>query len=448
MLRCRAATTVVLLAAAAIALCAGASAAPAKVRAPKAVPAWYMTAASTSDLVRQAKHSACVFARRQPGGSRLMLFDFGGARKYADGTFGANLRGLRRFRNGAILQALKGAARQYAHCHRRGSAVIAYGTTNTLPGNMSTLDAHEAGVHQALTVKQLRRFQHQQHNYVDEGAAAAGDIEPGFGYPEVTKALVSGANSTTYYDFGNAGGCPGQPGASGCYNEWDLGDLGEVSAGGHSLALPEIYRGYEATQWARIQRHWGGGYVFAGVTGAPNEHLSPAEGWKRLRNRADRVRRELVSIRESGVRFRPATGPSGSGRPVGGPMTTTTPAHLVQRPEGFFSTSLIYPLANEWVAADDRRFVAVDAGADPLDPSTGVLGIFRQNYLRVSQRQRVIKVPDTGALELTGAPSGAARAALARPSTRLRFRGANGQAGTLDLADGSVTLDGSTGGAR
>jgi hypothetical protein len=436
-----------MLAVGALALGLGAMPAPAKVHAPTPVPAWYMSAGSITDLIRQAKHSACVFARHQPKGSRLMLFDFGGARKYADGTFGADLRGIHRFRNGAILDALKGAARKYARCHRRGSAVIAYGNTNTLAGNMSTLDAHEAGVHQALTVKQLRKFQHRRHNYVNEGAASAGDIEPGFGYPELSKALVSGANRTIYYDFGNAGGCPGQPGGSGCYNGWDLGDLGEVSMGGHSVSLPEIYRGYEATQWARVQRDWGGGYFFAGVTGAPNEPLSPKQSWKRLKSRADRVRRELVSIRESGVRFHPARNGAASGRSAGSPMTATTPEHLVERPEGFFSTSLIYPLANEWVVSDRRRFVAVDAGADPLHPSTGVLGIFRQNYLRVSQTQRVIKVPHTGALKLTGTPTGSARAALARPSTRLRFASASGRTGTLDLADGAVRVDGAAEGS-
>jgi hypothetical protein len=57
----------------------------------------------------------------------------------------------------------------------------------------------------------------------------------------------------------------------------------------------------------------------------------------------------------------------------------------------------------------------------------------------------VIEVPDTGALELTGAPAGPARAALARPSAQLRFQGANGQAGTLDLTDGTVKLDATSG---
>jgi len=427
--------------------------AAAKARAPKPVPAWYMTATTTRDLVRQAKHSACVFAKRQPKGSRLMLFDFGAARKYPDGTFGASLREIRRFRNGAILDALEKAAEVYKRCHRRGSVTIAYGNTNSMPDYMSKADAHQAGVQQALTVKHLRKFQHGRHHYENQSAAAAGDIEPGWGHPGVSKALVNGANRTTYYDFGNAGGCPGQPGAQGCHNGWDLGDLGEVSMGGHSLPLPQIYRPYEAIQWARVQARWDGRYFFAGVTGAPIEPLSPAQGWRELKRKADHVRRELVSFRNSGIHSDASSdrsgsaskGGTGSGEPLGGPMAQTTPAHLVANPEGFFSTSLIYPLRNEWVVSGHRRFTAVDAGADPLDPSTGVLGVFHQNYLRVSQTQRVIEVPGAGALELTEAPTGSARAALSDDAARLHFTSESGMSGTLDLADFTVTVDSSPG---
>src|SRR5512143_340381 len=68
-----------------------APAAGANVKPPKPVPAWYMTAGNVTDLTRQAKHTACVFAKRQPKSPRVMLFDFGAAQKYRDGTFGASL---------------------------------------------------------------------------------------------------------------------------------------------------------------------------------------------------------------------------------------------------------------------------------------------------------------------------------------------------------------------
>ncbi len=237
---------------------------------------------------------------------------------------------------------------------------IAYGNTNSIRGYMSKADANEAGLHQGLTVGRLEQFQKKEHHYRHQSAAAAGDIEPGFGFPGVTKALVEGANGgVPYYDFGNAGGCPGQPGSQGCYNGWDLGDLGEVSVGGRSQALPEIYRSYEATQWARVQRHWEGDYSFAGVTGSPVEPLSPSQGWVALERRADHVGRELITIRNASSRTA-----SKAGTP-GGPMTGTTSAHLVSSPEPFFSTSVIHPIRNAWVASDHRRFLAVEAGADP-----------------------------------------------------------------------------------
>jgi hypothetical protein len=426
-----------------------ATTADAKVRPPKPVPAWYMTAGNVTDLTRQAKHSACEFAKRQPKSRRLLLFDFGAAQKYRDGTFGASLRGVRRFRNGGILKAMKAAARTYHRCHRKGSVKIAYGTTNSIPGYMSTADAREAGLHQALTVKRLERFQKKERHYRHQSAASAGDIEPGFGFPGVSKALVDGANGgTPYYDFGNAGGCPGQPGSQGCYNGWDLGDLGEVSVGGRSLALPEIYRSYEATQWARVQRQWAGDYSFEGVTGSPVEPLSPSQGWTALKRRADHVGRELITIRNAGSR---ASGVGSKARPgasLGGPMTGTIPAHLVPGPEPFFSTGLIHPIRNAWVASDRRRFVAVEAGADPVHPSTGVLGIFRQNYLRVTQSQRIVRVPGAGSLRLTRPAVGSGRAALSSPAAAVRFTGEAGAGGTLDLSTGAVTTDAGSGGSR
>jgi hypothetical protein len=430
---------------AAIALLAGLSAlssptASAKAKPPKPVPAWYMTAGNVTDLKRQAKHSACAFAKRQPKSPRLLLFDFGAAQKYRDGTFGASLRGIRRFRNGGILKALKTAARTYHRCHRKGWVAIAYGNTNSLPGYMSRADAREAGLHQALTVKRLERFQRNERHYRHQSAAAAGDIEPGFGFPGVSKALVEGANGgTPYYDFGNAGGCPGQPGSKGCYNGWDVGDLGQVSAGGRSLPLPEIYRSYEATQWARVQRKWPGAYAFAGVTGSPIEPLSPSRGWTALKRRAAHVGRELITIRNAGSR---------RGETLGGLMTGTTPAHLVSSAEPFFSTSLIHPIRNGWIAADHRRFVAVEAGADPVHPSTGVLGIFRQNYPRVTQTERIVEVPGAGALRRPGAPEGSPRAGLRSPAGALRFTSEREVTGTLDLETGMVRVDQASGGSQ
>src|SRR3954453_16230761 len=162
---------------------AGTPGAQASSKPPKPVPAWYMTATNVPDLVREAKHRACLFAKHQPKRTRVMLFDFGDARQYRDGTFGAALREIRRFRNAGILKALEAASRAYHRCHRRGSATITYGNTNSIAGYMSKADSREAGLHQALTVRELREFQTSKHHYRHQSAAAAGDIEPAFGFP-------------------------------------------------------------------------------------------------------------------------------------------------------------------------------------------------------------------------------------------------------------------------
>jgi hypothetical protein len=125
-------------------------------------------------------------------------------------------------------------------------------------------------------------------------------------------------------------------------------------------------------------------------------------------------------------------------------MTGATPAHVEPRPDGFFSTSQIYPLRNEWVVSDRRRFVAVDAGADPLDPSTGVIGIFRQNYVDVTQSQRLVRVPGTGALKITRTPIRGTRSVLSkRDGPELGFTGDSGVSGTIDLRDATVEVSAS-----
>jgi hypothetical protein len=369
-----------------------------------------------------------------------MLFDFGAARKYSNGSFGADLRQIHRFRNTSILKALTKAAHEYHRCHRVGAATIAYGNTNSVPSRISIADALETGLRQGATIRRLYHYQHAGHHYKHQDAAAAGDIEPGWQRPAVSKALVRGANrSVRYYDFGNAGGCAGQPGSGGCYNDWTLDDLAQVSIGGRSHPLPEIYRRYEANQWSLVQRHWSGEYSFAGVTSEPQSSLSAAQSWLALDARARRVHRELVSIRSSPQLAAVAKRAGGMGA-IGGPMTGTTAAHINTDPEGFFSTSVLYPLRNEWLVSSHRRFTAVDAGADPIHPSTGVLAIFRQNYVRVTQTQKVVKVPGAGALKLTGAPLGARPNARSQRAGDLAFTGANGTSGTLHLDDGTVTV--------
>jgi len=196
-----------------------------------------------------------------------------------------------------------------------------------------------------------------------------------------------------------------------------------------------------------VQRHWPGEYSFAGVTGSPIEPLTPSQGWTTLKRRADHVGRELITIRNAGSRAAAGRSKAPGGAALGGPMSGTIPSHLVARPEPFFSTSLIHPIRNAWVAADRRRFVAVEAGADPVHRSTGVLGIFRQDYLRVSQSERLIRVPGAGPLRLTRAPEGGPVATRRSPVGVVHFRGERGVSGALDLSTGRVTVDSASGGS-
>jgi hypothetical protein len=127
-------------------------------------------------------------------------------------------------------------------------------------------------------------------------------------------------------------------------------------------------------------------------------------------------------------------------RPPGKPHKSGQPARIVQHPQGFFSTSLIWPLGNEWTVASRRTFTAVDAGADPADPSNGVFGIFRQDYVHVRQDVNLVKVPGAGALEITKAPLGPTVESWAQRRGKIHFTSKNGVTGTLHLKDDSVLL--------
>src|SRR5437870_4803266 len=89
--------------------------------------------------------------------------------------------------------------------------------------------------------------------------------------------------------------------------------------------------------------------------------------------------------------------------------TSVQPAQIVPGGPGpYFSSDTIYPLTNGWQASDHRTFTAIDAGANPADPSVGELGIFRQNRVRVTQTQHVVDVPGAGAVRIVRAPTGRA----------------------------------------
>jgi hypothetical protein len=119
---------------------------------PSPVAAWYVYGSSSAALASYAYTRGCEFAKSQPGGGlRMMLLDFGAARKLSAGTWGTVDFSNTTVSNADILAALEAAADGYHNCHVRGAVDIAYGNSNyhLSASGMSTTDAWYAGYHQA-----------------------------------------------------------------------------------------------------------------------------------------------------------------------------------------------------------------------------------------------------------------------------------------------------------
>jgi uncharacterized delta-60 repeat protein len=286
---------------------------------PNPVPAWYVNADNMTELKRFAAADTCAFARSQPrSAKRALLLDFGGARAYKNGNFGAAVNNASfTASNHQIRIALQVAADAYASCHKRGQATISYAVTNHFKSRFAATRARAIGVHQARTVHRLWRYQ-RRHGYVPaERAGVAGDIEMGYWGPKYSKKLVNGAKATWtrgYVDFGTAGGCPPHPGLSylghGCFDGWRLRDVAHVSNSAGGNPLPEIYyhgnpnHFDQAAQWRRVALNWNNGhatpFVFAGTTGSTQfSGMTPGQSWTRLRRKTPgHVGRELLNFKE------------------------------------------------------------------------------------------------------------------------------------------------------
>ena len=277
----------------AAALAAGLFAFPAAAAAaPSPVTAWYVYGSSPAELASYSYAHGCDFARSQPGGGlRLMLLDFGAARKLGSGTWGTIDFSNTTVSNADILTALKRAADGYHNCHVRGAADILYGNSNYhLSGSgMSSADAWYAGYHQSERAEDLADYQAAK-GYASQTSDAASDMEPSWDGAAITKQLVNGDQSqgwALYYDFGSADGCP-QTGTSDgpCNNGWHVGDVGYVSYHGLALPLPEIYYSANANQWTVVRKWWNANqaddYVFGGVTATTGAGLTPGAAWNGL----------------------------------------------------------------------------------------------------------------------------------------------------------------------
>jgi hypothetical protein len=274
------------------ALAAALAAFPAAAAAtPSPVAAWYVYGSSPAGLASYAYARGCDFARNQPGaGLRLMLLDFGAARKLNAGTWGTIDFSNTTVSNADILAALKAAADGYHSCHVRGAVDIVYGNSNYhLSGSgMSSADVWYAGYHQSKRSEDLSDYQAAK-GYDSQTSDAASDMQPSWDGAPITKQLVNGNQGqgwALYYDFGSADGCPQSGSSEGaCNNGWHVSDVGYVSFHGLAMPLPEIYYTANANQRTVVRRWWNsneGGYFFAGVTATSGAGLTPGAGWNTL----------------------------------------------------------------------------------------------------------------------------------------------------------------------
>src|SRR5262245_20641196 len=168
---------------------------PALARAtPTPVRAWYMYATTARGLEAAAYRHGCYFAQHHPGGTRLMVLDFGAARQITPRTFGAlDFSGVR-FANADILAALEAATNGHHNCYTGvGGTIVSYGNSNyhMSASGMTRLDAWHAGYFQSSRASQLSDYE-QAHGYNRQSAAAASDMEPAWDGPLITRQLVRG----------------------------------------------------------------------------------------------------------------------------------------------------------------------------------------------------------------------------------------------------------------
>jgi hypothetical protein len=125
----------------------------------------------------------------------------------------------------------------------------------------------------------------------------------------------------------------------------------------------------------------------------------------------------------------------------GRPLRATRPGQILHGdPLSAISSDEIADVSNSWLTESHRRFTAVEAGVSPRDSSVGMLGVFRQNYVWVTQRTDIVRVPNAGRLTITKAPIGRGVVVSAQKGGEIQFTGAKGLRGTLHLSDDSVTL--------
>ena len=252
--------------------------------APPVTYGHYMTATTASGLNTEAYNAGYSFAQGMPSGATdYLILDFGCV-WHSGSTYGAyDFSGVA-FQNSQILTAMENASTGVHNGYKTGTIIITYGNNNSCPTSYANYKL--AGTYQELRASNLASYE-SSNGRVDQGAAAASDMEPSWDTFGDTSGLVDGANSSGYYmiylDYGSADGCPQSGTGGNCNNGWDVHDVGYVSFNGSdAVPAPEIYSSALASQWTVVRKNWGGGYNFWAVLGSPAS--SARSQWTDLNN--------------------------------------------------------------------------------------------------------------------------------------------------------------------
>lgn len=191
--------------------------------------------------------------------------------------------------NYEVLRADLGAYVQ-AFANAGGTGTIAFGTNNDGTDWTKYPAAKRGADWWNLVVSQIA-------TRAGVTLVGADDIEPGF-FSTVGEALAwetayldadTTGHSQLYFN-GSADGCPmtWTAGAT-CAFKWTEQNLYDLATGNkhasRTHALPQVYFGYMATQWAEIDRTGGGGIDFAGslsTHATDSGSLTPPQSWTAL----------------------------------------------------------------------------------------------------------------------------------------------------------------------
>jgi hypothetical protein len=267
-----------------------------------------LTGELTTDTATMGDHG-CADAQ---AGSRFVLLDLGA--QTVTPPLGPGNAGVALAKTNptvryayADLQELIGAYLvSFAQCSGGRTAEVAVGTSNSGawdPAGANYYAPADRGKDWAGFVQALA-------DAAPKGitVAGAGDFEPGFAGTEAQvetwKQNYLVTTTTEFIFNGSADGCPVTWTRNGtCSRGWTAGQLYRLASGSRTRALPQIYFGAMATQWAMIDATGGGGIRFVGALQQPtvSDSLSAAQSWVALSRAVSAVSttavpREVVTL--------------------------------------------------------------------------------------------------------------------------------------------------------